>query len=333
MKLFALFAVFILTLSASQANAANVGFEEVQISNGSDKPLTVGIWYPSDAPASDHRLGTFVQTVALDGAILGGARLPLIVMSHGTGGWYGERYDTSMALARAGFVVAAVSHTGDTFDDRSRSQRVVDRPAQIHRLIDFMTAEWVGHARIDAARIGAFGFSSGGFTTLVAIGGVPDLGKIAPHCQAHPAYFDCTLSKSALPAEDEAATGRAHLPASAWIHDPRIKAAVVAAPALGFTFGTEGLRTIRVPVQLWRAENDHILPHPEYAEAVRVALPTAPEFHLVPRAGHFDFLAPCNTLTAKVAPQICQSAPAFDRTGFHADFNAEVANFFAARLQ
>lgn len=48
------------------------------------------------------------------------------------------------------------------------------------------------------------------------------------------------------------------------------------------------------PVQLWRADNDVILPHPRYAEAVRLALPETPDHHVVPNAGHFDFLVPCS---------------------------------------
>jgi predicted dienelactone hydrolase len=34
-------------------------------------------------------------------------------------------------------------------------------------------------------------------------------------------------------------------PASAWVHDGRIKAAVVAAPTLGFTFGKDVLAPIK----------------------------------------------------------------------------------------
>ena len=47
-------------------------------------------------------------------------------------------------------------------------------------------------------------------------------------------------------------------PGLVWVHDPRIKAAVAAAPAIGYAFGRDGLRHVRVPVQLWRAEFDHV---------------------------------------------------------------------------
>ena len=47
---------------------------------------------------------------------------------------------------------------------------------------------------------------------------------------------------------------------------------MVAAPALGFTFAPSGLSKVKVPIQLWRAEQDSILPHPDYAEGVRAFL-------------------------------------------------------------
>ena len=329
MKLLALIAAAFLALWAAAAPAAAhiVGFTELKVANGAGKPLTVGVWYPTDAPAAEHRLALFVQTVAPDGPIAGD-HLPLIVMSHGNGGSFDGHYDTALALAKAGFVVAAVSHTGDTYDDQSRAVYVMDRPQHIHRLIDYMLAEWPDHARIDAGRVGMFGFSAGGFTTLVSIGGVPDLTKVGPHNLAHPGYYDAQLVKRS----GIALGSLNNLPASAWIHDSRIRAAVVAAPALGYTFGREGLKSVTIPVQLWRAELDHILPNPDYAEAVRQDLPRPPEFHLMAGGDHYDFLAPCSDLLRKNAPIICVSPKGFDRVAFHQTFDREVVRFFEEKL-
>ncbi len=49
-------------------------------------------------------------------------------------------------------------------------------------------------------------------------------------------------------------------PGVVYVHDARVRAIVVAAPALGFTFGREELKDIHAPVQLWRDEFDHVLP-------------------------------------------------------------------------
>lgn len=313
---------------AAPAMAANVGFEEVKIANGEEAPLTVGIWYPTNAPATQHASGDFTQRVAT-GAPIAGGDLPLVVMSHGGGGWYDGHYDTALALARAGFVAAAVSHAGDTFDDQSRVLQLWRRPAQLHRLVDYMLGEWPWHERLDANRIGAFGFSNGGFTVLVAAGGVPDLSAIAPYCEAHPEHDLCeTLKHAGVDLH-----AGADVPASAWVHDPRIKAAVVAAPAFGFAFGRTGLSGVHVPVQLWRAADDRHQPNPYYEEAVRADLPQAPDYHVVANAGHYDFLPPCGALMARKRPDICTSSPGFDRAAFHEQFNAEVVQFFRATLR
>jgi predicted dienelactone hydrolase len=327
----ALFAAALLSASAVRAEATEVGFSELRISNGQEKPLVVGVWYPTSAPAQDHPLSAYVQTVAPDAPVTG-EHLPLIVMSHGNGSNYQNHYDTGLALAKAGFVAVAVSHTGDTHDDQSRALFVTDRLQHIHRLIDYMISEWPDHARIDANQIGMFGFSAGGFTALISIGGVPDIDLQDAHRRAHPDYYDAQLYNRASD-QAKAELVRSKPAASIWAHEPRIKAAVVAAPAVGYAFGREGLKDVTVPVQLWRAAEDHILPHPDYAEAVRIALPSPPEYHVVENADHFDFLAPCTDLLRQVAPVICVSRPGFDRVAFHQSFNAEVVRFFKQTLK
>lgn len=299
------------------------GFQQGVAADPSGKPIVIGIWYPSQAIAKPVSMGPTTMTVAINAPVNGKA-LPMIVMSHGTGGSYLGHFDTAVALADAGFVVVAMNHTGDNYADKSRSVDVMDRPRQVSRVIDHMLSTWEGRAAIDPQRVGMFGFSSGGFTALAIIGGVPDFKKIGPMCRQYPGDFACQLvAKSESPVA---------APASIAVADARIKAAVVAAPALGFTFSPDGLNNVKVPVQLWRAEGDVIVPHPRYAEAVRLALPQAPDYHVVPNAGHYDFLAPCTDALASIAPAICTSAAGFDRAAFHAGFDAEVVKFFEQTL-
>jgi predicted dienelactone hydrolase len=252
-----------------------------------------------------------------------GAGHPLVVISHGTGGSFADHFDTARALAQAGFVVAAVSHTGDTYDDHSRALRITERPGHLVRLIDYVTGEWRGRAAIDPRRIGAFGFSAGGFTVLAAIGGEPDMTRLGPHCVEHPHFYGCQLTRQF------AATPRPAVPAPV-AHDPRIRAAAVAAPALGFAFTQESLAKVSVPVELWRAEWDTVVPQPWYAEAVHKMMPKA-DYRVAPQAEHFDFLAPCSPELAKAAPSICVSS--IDRAAFHRTFNAELVRFFSRTLR
>lgn len=315
--------------SALGSPAVNVGFEEVHIPNGAEPPLTVGIWYPTDIPATKHPLGLFTQVVAL-GAPVAGHALPLVVLSHGGGGSFESHYDTALAMAHAGFVAAAVSHAGDTYDDQSQVLRLWRRPAQLRRLVSYMLEEWPDRDLLDKGRVGAFGFSNGGFTVLVTAGGVPDLSTTGPYCKVHPDHDLCRGLKAA--GVDPGQVGR-DAPAGAWVADPRVKAIVVVAPAFGFAFDRAGLKNVHIPIQLWRAAEDRHQPNPDYEEAVRRALPRPPEYHVVAGAGHYDFLPPCAARQAALRPNICEDPSDFDRAAFHKAFNAEIVRFFRANLR
>jgi predicted dienelactone hydrolase len=308
------------------AGAAGAGFQSISIPSPNGAPMQVDIWYPSPAPVATRNMGVITQDVAI-GAAVEGSRLPLIVFSHGTGGFGLSHYDTALALANAGFVVAALTHPGDNYADRSRSVDIMARPKHVSGAIDYMLGTWQGRDSLAPGRIGILGHSAGAFTALVNIGGIPDLTLISTHCKAHPSDFACTLlsqNKDQLPQISTVPTKA--------LHDVRIGAAVIAAPALGFTFGATGLHGVDVPVQLWRAEDDVLLPHPWYAEAVRTSLPKQPDYHSVAKAGHFDFLAPCSAKLSSLAPQICTNGNGFDRELFHRRFNSDVVSFFTKAL-
>ncbi len=282
----------------------DVIFSRLSVPDGDQPAIEAGVWTPAEATAAPR---------------------PMVVISHGNGGDFRSHQDTAMALAKAGFVVAALTHTGDNWRDQSRATDVVGRTRQLSVLIDYMTRDWDGRAGIDAGRIGAFGFSAGGFTVLAAAGGDPDLGRLTDHCRANPGFYDCRL----IAQHPDTIRGAA---APRLSHDARLKALVVAAPALGFTFTPDGLNRVTQPVQLWQAGADQILPAPFYVEPVRDALPTPPEYRRVEGAGHFDFLPPCSPELAAAAPMICAPTPGFDRAAFHETLNREVVRFFMATL-
>ena len=307
----AITALAVLMLSATAAGA--VGFQKVAVPDSDGKPRDVGVWYPSDAAVSPQALGPYRQTVALDGPVVGRG-LPLVVILHGVQGSFANHYTTALALAEAGFVVTAITQGDD--------MPLTERSRHVGRVLDYMLAAWPQHDRLDPKRIGAYGFSVGGFATLVTIGGVPDFSRIPAYCAQYPDRV-CAILK-----ERNTDTS---VPASAWAREPRIKAAVVAAPTLAFTLGPERLAGIAAPIQLWRAENDEITPHPRAAEAIFQALPAKPDYVVVPEAGHFAFVA-CTEELAKRAPAICRDAPEFDRAAFHQRFNAAVVAFFKAKL-
>ena len=311
-------------LGAAMVQAA--GFQTLEIANPAGKPISVAVWYPSADAVQPRKLGTFSQSVASDGAIQGKA-LPLVLISHGNGGYQYSHHDTALALADAGYIVAAPTHPGDNYADQSAALDILARPRHMSATLDYLLGKWQHREHIAPSRIGIFGFSSGGLTALVSIGAQPDLKKVFSHCAAHPKQFACTL----VAAHGEQARHAAST-ATAGLHDTRFRAAVIAAPALGFTFDAAALRSVTIPVQLWRAEEDEILPHPWYAEQVHLGLAREHDYRVVPGAGHFDFLAPCTAQLAAIAPAICTSQAGFDRSVFHRKFNADLLAWFNKTL-
>ncbi len=325
---------YLLLLSARKAFASNlpsafVGFQQVTVPDPQGKDLLVGIWHPTKAIPSRAVLGLFEQSVATN-ADVSGDNLPLILISHGTSGSLSSHYDTALALAEAGFVVAAPTHTGDNFQDQSftgKPRNLIDRPRQLKLVTDYMLAVWSGHGSLDVRRVGIFGFSLGGFTALVGAGGVPKLQLMQQLCSERPDAPECLFVKSR--------GGDVRAPVTldpSWVVDPRIRAAAVAAPAVAFMFRDGGLRDVHIPVQLWRAEKDQQAPDAWNSAILRQELPSKPEEHVVKDADHFVFLAPCSTALMQAVPSICHDPTGFDRAAFHRSFNAEIVAFFKRSL-
>ena len=321
-----------LILFGTPGVAGAVGFQQVTVPDPEDQPFQLAIWYPSEAPAAVHRLGPFRQSVATDGAV-SGSPLPLVVISHGTGGTAAIHYDTALALAEAGFVAAAIEHTGDNWRDRRYSfteRNFRDRPRHVKLAIDYLLTVWSGRDHIAAPRIGALGHSAGAAAVLVAIGGEPDFTLAAAFCKEHAEDWGCARARAV-----QAGTGAPAEPPAVpnWVHDRRIKAAAIAAPALGHAFTRAGLAGVTVPVQLWQAEDDRIAVARWSTDMIKANLRSLPATHIVPLAGHFAFLAPCSPDLATAAPEICSDLLGFDRTAFHRDFNAAIVACFHKQLE
>ena len=173
----------------------------------------------------------------------------------------------------------AINHPGDNAMDNSRTDDFsvfVERPADIKRGIDFALGQWSGAAKIDAGRVGIFGFSRGGYTALVAIGANPRFDKRLRLCEGKDS-----------PTCDQVHSGE--LPELA--HDPRIKAAVIADPVNVFFTG-ESLRNTTAPVQLWGSEHGGGGVTPESVAGLVNQLPTRPDFHAGAECSAFRLFGP-----------------------------------------
>src|SRR5207249_3427899 len=108
---------------------------------------------------------------------------PLILYSHGSGGIRFENLELAVHLASHGYVIVSADHPGDTLFDSGDEMNAIltNRPRDVSFLIDQFLA-FNGESgnffagAIDADRIGAAGWSYGGYTVLALAAGGFSLG-------------------------------------------------------------------------------------------------------------------------------------------------------------
>lgn len=305
------------------------GFQLLEITDPADKALNVGVWYPSDAATPKQPNSPFRQALARD-AKASGSQLPLVIISHGYGGWMGSHADLAMTLADAGFVVAAPTHTGNNGRDESypASRWMVDRPRHVSRIIDYLHQHWEQRAVIETTKTAMYGFSAGGFTTMSLAGAEVNIEKLVTFCAKNKTEKVCEMGlgkeikNSALARSGSNVKG----------YDPRIKAAVSAAPAFGFALTRASLQLINIPLQIWSANLDKNVPYESNVLPILAGLKDQPELHRIENAGHYSFISPCNPMLETANPRIwkmvCVDNAGFDRAAFHKEHNAEVLHFF-----
>ncbi len=318
------------TLSPGPARADDfgAGFQDMQLTDPVEGgPMPAVVFYPTRQEGGATQLGPF-SIAAARGAAPAPGPFPLIVQSHGTGGSHLGHHDSLTALARAGFVAAAVQHPRDNFLDMSgfaTDLQLVGRPHHIVALIDGVLRDPAMGPLVDAQRIGMAGFSAGGYTALLIAGAVPDFSLRDAYRKAVP--------NDPLRRRADAAAARQRRKADLkFVADPRVKAIFLMAPALGYLFDGAGLSKVSIPVRIYRPTADEILAHPWNAERIAQMLPKPPEYETIKGAGHYVFLAPCPPVLAARLGEYCKDPPGIDRAALHARINADMADFFRRSL-
>ena len=320
---------------AGPAHAQHAGYRTLTIAG--DTPATVALFYPTAVADRAIAMGPWLPVVA-PGAPASDTRLKgLILISHGTGGTELNHHNLGTRLARDGYLVAAVRHAGDNWQDRSliRSGRYFsERPQQLSRVLDALLASPEWGARIPPERIGAVGHSAGGYSVLALVGARADAQRSTQHCrtvQDDPGY--CALAREAssldTPGSQTAPAAGAVAPpgSAAPAPDRRIRAVVVLAP-MAVVFTPDSLAAITVPVRVIMAEHDAVLSGKYHGGHVVASLPKA-QASTAAGAGHFAFMAQATFPLPSAAGDAASNPPGFDRMAFLPQLENQVADFFA----
>jgi predicted dienelactone hydrolase len=325
-------------LVAAQAHAFEAGWMQIQTPGATaDAPTTtVALYYPTMAAPRVIPMGPFSIDAAIGGKPVDKVKA-LILLSHGNSGSELGHSALAQALARNGYLVAALRHPGDNYQDRSllakSPERYFDeRPRQASRVIDAILADPAWKARIatdsQGPRVGALGHSAGGYTVLALAGAVPDLSRMRKHCQAEasedPIFCGMGRSETAMPPLPPSPV------AASSLKDERIRAIVAMSPT-GVLLTAESLAAVRPATLIYVAELDRFLVPRFHADWVTKNLPAA-NLHRVPNAWHFAFMDTPSMSLPSPDGDVAANPPGFDRDAFLKQLAVEVTAFFDKTL-
>ena len=271
--------------------------------------VPVRVLYPTHAPARTETFGPYALDLALD-APVAGERLPLVAISHGTGGSPWGYRGLAAHLARAGFAVALVEHPGNSRADNSLEgtpANLANRPRHVRLALDAALADAAVGPHLVPGGAAVIGHSLGGYTALAVAGGRPmALPDQTPDGVAHP-----------VPVEP----------------DPRVRALVLLAPALPWFMGPGALAEVRAPLLVRTGERDELTP-PSFVEHILRGLPAGArlDYQVVPGAGHFAFWGPVPPALSNPAFLPSRDPPGFDRAAYQPRLCADVLAFLRATL-
>ena len=115
-------------LVTAHANAYEAGWMQTSIAGSTPDapPTTVALYYPTTSAPRAIAMGPFALDVAIGAKPVDQVKA-LILLSHGIGGSELGHSFLAQALARKGYLVAALRHPGDNWQDRSLIDKSPER--------------------------------------------------------------------------------------------------------------------------------------------------------------------------------------------------------------
>ncbi|WP_392887700.1 alpha/beta hydrolase family protein [Pseudomonas migulae] len=261
-----------------------------------DRPLELAVWYPTATTATPQLIAdtpVFVGALAVRDAPSAAGAHPLVVLSHGFRGNWGNQSWLATALVRQGYIVAAVNHPGTTTRDRNpkAAAQLSQRPVDLQRAIDAVIAQPEHFGSVAKGKIAVVGHSLGGWTALEIAGARFDPERFIQDCIAHPQLSSCSTYKQINPDSDPASKTRL----VADLSDKRVTAIVSLDLGLSRGMTDESLAALPVPVLVIAAgaPSEDLPAQLESADLTKRLPPATSRYVEIKDASHFSFLSLC----------------------------------------
>ncbi|MBN9381165.1 MAG: dienelactone hydrolase family protein [Chitinophagaceae bacterium] len=301
------------------------------------RPIITEVWYPTEdtLPQTDKTFSAFTRKTTVRNGSLPAGKWPLIMLSHGTGGGRLTLEWLSQALAEKGYIVAAVDHYGNTYDNPIALEflKVWERPQDISFALTQLLKDNDLQSHIDQQKIGAIGFSLGGYTVIALAGGEVNYTTLI--------NFNKTVGRKQLDIpefpglikylDDTAITaGVKRVPP---LKDSRIKAFFSISPALGPGFTTkQQFKNISAPVYITGSQSDSIAPIKSNAWHYHQLIDHSGYYEFPGKTGHYVMLGEVIDEVKKKDPIYFQDAPSVNRHEVHLQIDSLAINFFKTHL-
>ncbi len=313
-----------------------------------DRALSGIVWYPAEAGEGekDQYVGAPEAPLFYAGRAAKDATLapsfdqyPLVALSHGTGGSAMQMAWLGTYLAARGYIVVAVNHPGNNAVSGYATEGFLEgweRARDISTAIDGMLADSRFGSKIDPDRIGAAGFSYGGYTMMELAGATTDVNGILAWCGERkgacnpPEMPDLMEKFAAIRQQPQVQQALQHAGDS--YRDGRIRAVFAIAPAVARAFTPESLRKITIPVEMVAGAADVIAPPSDNAQFFAVNIKGAKLTILPGGVGHYTFLDVGTDAGKKQLPNFFVDNAGVDREAVHRQVAEMAAEFFEKEL-
>ncbi len=300
-----------------------------------NRPLTTEIWYPTidTLKQSDKVFSPFTRVQTVRDGKLPTDKLPLIMISHGTGGSRLSLEWLADALVQTGFIVAAVDHWGNTYDHKIPLEflKPWERPQDISFVISCLLDQPDLKAVINPDKVGMAGFSFGGYTAIALAGGKFDFLSLLNY------YKTIGRNEINVPEfpginkylDDKDLLAVAKNPPP--LYDKRIKAFFAISPALGPGFVSD--RDIAGPVYIVGSQGDSIAP--VKTNALRYhQLIKGSQYYVNPgKTGHYVMLQEAIDDVKKQAPTYFTDDTSVNRHQVHLKVDSLAVRFFVKNFK